>query len=97
MIAVINGLVAVLSIGVGVGILYRRPTWRVIGAWLIGFGCGYYLAVFLLAYWPLGPSPWNSQLLVSAIILALWGWQLWALSNPATRIYLQKGIQPPRS
>lgn len=95
--AIANGLGALLSIAIGIGILYRRPLWRTIGAWAIGLGCGYYLAVLLTALWPMGPISWDSQSLVLIVILTLWAWQFWAITNRASQIYFRKGIQPPRS
>src|ERR1700736_1131527 len=49
--AMANGLASLLSVAIGIGILYQRPLWRTIGAWSIGLGFGYYLAVIFTTHW----------------------------------------------
>lgn len=95
--AIVNILGCLLTLGVGVGIIYRRPFWRALGAWTIGLWCGNYLAYFVTGYWSLGPTAWSSQLFVPLLFLAFGGWQLWAVTNPTARLYIQKGSQRPQS
>lgn len=85
--AVVDVLSAPLSICIGIGILNRRKIWRALGAILVGLALGYELAVVLLTYQPLGPHPWDGVLAEALVVSALWGVQLWALTNVSAQQY----------
>jgi hypothetical protein len=86
LVTLVSGL---LALAIGIGIQYRRPIWRTIGAWSAGLSCGYALAVVLFAYWPLGPMMWNRESLPALLTVAITGWQLWAVTNRNVRAYFR--------
>lgn len=74
------------SAAAGIGTLAGRPLWRAAGAIQIGFALGYSVAD--LIYTPfIVPALGGPTLATSLASIAVFGWQYWALSNPAAQLY----------
>jgi hypothetical protein len=79
-----------LDVAIGIGILMRRRTWRVLGAFFAGLPAGVALAIIVVGYGPWGGLPASRGLVTALAQLGIGGFQLWVLTNPVAYRYCSK-------
>jgi hypothetical protein len=79
-----------LFIAIGIGILMRRRTWRVLGAFFGGLPAGVALALIVVGY-GFYRDIFPGALLVPLLVqLGAGGFQLWALTSPVAYRYCSR-------